>query len=397
MPYVNGIYQPADQRSPMERLYGFEEMQAKRQALQRQQAMQQQREQIMREAYQPAEEARTEYAFDQQPAPQQGGGLDNIMGALGIADAPQMQTKQVEAKPAQFDSESAIMRMYGAGDMDGAKGLSDMQRQQRQDASRWSGSTVYIEDPENPGVTIAAQPSTQGDGPAFRKLGVASVSPEAKIRSEQKAADLDLDREKISLDRQRFLFDQKKFYEGPEVQTRTDALQALQKQRESADSTFAVLDQIDPYLDQSSGSDLVRLARKGGTFLGFNSAAATADRMIDMGAATLTLTAPKLGGAASDRDVALYEQARGNLKSGTIEQKREAIKFIRGQLQKFGSADPGSALIRPSAALAPVAKTPASQPMPSLPDPAQHKGRTVRDTKSGVRYQSNGSQWMRVK
>lgn len=378
-----------DPRGPLERLYGFEEVQAKRQALQRQQALQQQREQILRESYQPGEDARTEYAFGEQQAPQPGG-MSNIMEALGIADAPQMQERQVEAKPAAFDSDSAIMRMYGAGDMEGGKSLSEIQRQQRQDASRWSGSPVYIEDPENPGVTIAAQPSTQGDGPAFRRLGVASMTPEAKMRAEQKAADLANDREKMGVDREKFLFEQKKFYAGPEIQARTDALQSLQKQRESAESTFAVLDQIEPYLDSSSGSDFMKLARKGGAFIGLDSAEATADRMIDMGAASLTLTAPKLGGAASDRDVALYEQARGNLKSGTTQQKREAIKFIRSSLQRFGGAP------APAPASAPR-PAPVAQAMPSLPSPAQHKGRIARDQKTGIRYQSNGSQWMRVK
>lgn len=109
-----------DPRGPLERLYGFEKIQAARQEMQKQQAMQQQREQILRESYQPGEEARTEYAFEQ--APQQGG-MSNIMGALGIADAPQMQAKQIEGRPGGFDAQTAIARLYGGNDLEGASAL----------------------------------------------------------------------------------------------------------------------------------------------------------------------------------------------------------------------------------------------------------------------------------
>lgn len=382
----------------MERLFGFEKVQADREALKRQQDIMRERQRILSESLTPAQAGDMSVAFQQaQQQPQSieamfsqamtGGSPASIINA----PAPEQANLQMtEAKPAQFDAQTAMQRLYGIGDLAGAAELSAAQEKQSRDLNRWSGAVTYIEDPENPGVTIAVQPSTQGDGSAYRKIGVASMTPEARARLQQKDEDQALERERFGVDRQKFLFEQKKFYEGPEVQARTDAMQSLQKNRDSAESTLAVINQIEPYLDRASGSDMEKLARKGLAFAGFDSAAATADRMIDMAAAALTLTAPKLGGAASDRDVALYEQARGNLKSGTTEQKRAAIQFIRDSLQQFGPA--ASAAAGQSAP-----NRQSQQAMLSLPNPAQHKGRIVRDTKSGIRYQSNGSQWMRAK
>lgn len=368
-----------DGRSPLERLYGYQETMAKMQAMKQQQDLMRERQKILAESLTPAQAGSMDVQFSQQqPAamsfPQifqqqlTGGASANLLGAQ---DPEQVKLTQTEAKPSQFDAESAVSRLYGIGDVDTATKLAAAEEKQNRDLNRWSGAVTYIDDPENPGVTIAVQPSTQGDGEAYRKIGVAGMSPEARTRAQQKDADLANDREKIGMARQQFLFEQRKFYEGPEVQARQQQIEDAAKKGASAANTMNVIATIEPYLDVASGSDLAKMARKGGSFIGFDSAAATADRMIEQGAAALTLAAPKLGGAASDRDVDLYRQSMGSLSSGTTQQKREAIKVIKRLLGQYGEAAPG----QPQAAPRPTATT-RTAPAAGIPQAAIAKLRS---------------------
>lgn len=67
---------------------------------------------------------------------------------------------------------------------------------------------------------------------------------------------------------------------------------------------------------------------------------------------------------------------------------RDAIRERSGGL--YGGA--------PSAPGVPASATPPAQPagMDSMPPPAEHVGRTIRDSSTGVRYRSDGSSWVRV-
>lgn len=323
-----------------------------------------------------------------------GNSLQSMMDKIDQGQMPQgdIQT-QIVQREARFDPRGAMGALFGAGDFEAATQMGDVldaeQKARQKDMNRWSGAVTYIEDPENPGVTIAVQPSTQGEGEPFRRIGVAAMTPEAKARQQSAKDKMAMDRAGMDLDRQKFLFDQKKFYEGPEIEARKSAIEEAGKQGRSANATLAILNQVEPYLDQASSSDLERLARSGASFVGIDSPQASADRVINQAAASLTLSAPKLGGAASDRDVALYAEAMGALKTGTIQQKRDAIRFIRDKLNQYG-AESGA----PSSVGRPA---PAASAMPKMPPASQHKGRIVRDTASGVRYQSDGSKWVRVK
>lgn len=364
MPWIGGKYVP-DQRSPMERLYGFQKTQADMQALRQQQDMLRERQKILAESYSAGQPGGMNVAFESPAEAVKGSG---ILDMLGYQAPEQVKVDMQPAGAPSFDAESAINRLYSIGDIQTAQGLAAAQEKQNRDLNRWSGAVTYIDDPENPGVTIAVQPSTQGDGPGYRKIGVAAMTPEARARQKQKDEDQALDREKIGMDRQRFLFEQRKFYEGPEVQARQQQLEDAAKKGASAANTLNVIATIEPYLDVASGSDLEKMARKGGSFLGFDSAAATADRMIEQGAAALTLAAPKLGGAASDRDVALYERSMGALSGGTTQQKREAIKVIKQLLGQYGEAaagQPGQQQGRPAPA-------PKAAPAPKV-DPAAYR------------------------
>lgn len=123
MPFVNGQY-VTDNRSPLDRLYGFQQRQAEMQKLAQQQEMMRQRQQILAEAYTPAQEgvqAIQAQQFVDPMAPQQSG----LAAALGI----QPQAEQApsfggfEAQPAKFDAESAVNRLYSIGDLEGASAI----------------------------------------------------------------------------------------------------------------------------------------------------------------------------------------------------------------------------------------------------------------------------------
>lgn len=410
MPFQGGIYQ-SDGKTLLNRLYGIQKAESERNELLRQQELEAQRRKILAESLTPAEAARTEYEASNplealflqakaQPANLVQKNQAPYSPDTGAALIPELSNpKQIPAKPASFDAESAIARLYALGDVDTGIKLSAANEKSKRDLNRWSGAVTYIEDPDNPGVTIAVQPSTQGEGEPFRRIGTAAMTPEARARVNQKNQDLKNDEIKLGLDRQKFLFNQRKFYEGPEIDARAKVMEDAAKRGASAANTLEIIRTIEPYLDNASGSDLTKLARRGGAFVGFDSAAATADKMIDQAAASLTLAAPKLGGAASDRDVILYERAMGGLASGTTEQKRASIQLIRQLLSKYGDSplqQTGNVQSKQGSPSQAPAQS-ASTPMKSLPSAAQHTGRTIRDTSTGITYKSDGKQWVRVK
>lgn len=387
-------------------------LQLEKDALAKQKAMEGQRQNILQQYFQPAVPERQEVEAVSNPLaqfmgeqPQQQ--YQNLVAATpkpvnnlverqtnvqpqgGVI--PETQMKTIPGKEAVFDPRGAMGALFGVGDTETGKQMADLEKMSQRDRDQWSGAVTYIDDPENPGTTIAVQPSTRGEGAPFRRIGVASMTPVQQANVEAKKTELGFKGQDLSMDRQKFLFDQKKFYEAPEIEARKDAIAAAGTQGRSADATLAILDQVEPYLDKASSSDLERLARKGGSFLGFDSAAASADRVIEQAAASLTLSAPKLGGAASDRDVALYARAMGALSSGTIQQKREAMQFIRQKLQQYGASDAA-----PAAAPKPSAPKPDAK-LPSMPPAKAHSGRTVRDTDTGITYKSDGIKWVRVK
>lgn len=121
MPFVNGIYQP-DQSSPLDRLYRFktrqdqmEKAQMEMEQARQQQALAQQRPGILAEYYTPEQEAiaasgPAAYSPDANPA--------DFAGQLFMR-----QQAAQEARPASFDRDGAINRLYSIGDLEGAEKL----------------------------------------------------------------------------------------------------------------------------------------------------------------------------------------------------------------------------------------------------------------------------------
>lgn len=201
MPFNNsGMFVPENGPSPMERLYNFQKTQDAMRRLQAQRDLEEQRRKILAESYTPGQAAveasgPAAYSPDANPA--------DFAGQL-VARRVEAQ----EAKPAQFDAEGAINRLFAIGDVEGANSLAAAQEKQSRDLNRWSGAVTYIDDPDNPGATIAVQPSTQGTGEPYRKIGVASMTPEARARLEAMRRKEAYERSKDARDYQ---FDREKF------------------------------------------------------------------------------------------------------------------------------------------------------------------------------------------
>lgn len=403
-----------DPRGPLERLYGFEKIQAARQEMQKQQAMQQQREQILRESYQPGEEARTEYAFEQ--APQQGG-MSNIMGALGIADAPQMQAKQIEGRPASLDAQSAIARLYGGNDLEGASALINDQykgsmasRADGGGANAAYGSEYVPSDKE--GFMHPAQYMRGGgltidrsvyipEKLTYRDLGGAdaAIGADGQVRQMRAKTANPFQQFQMDPEAQGAIAEAKAAgAERGDISAKADI--GAEKGIPVVDKTLGIVDELrsHPGREWATGGSSwtsaipgtpaydfgVKLEQlTGQTFLN------EVEKMRGLGTLTetegrkLSVAAAALNAAQSEPEfLRQLEIFRGELESA------------RGRYQQRLDGGRAPAASRPSPSRAPVAQ---SKAMPSLPNPAQHKGRTVRDTKSGIRYQSNGSQWMRVK
>lgn len=132
MPFVGGVYQP-DQRSPMERLYGFREKEEELRKLREQQAMEAQRKDILAQFYTPEQAAVA--------------GVQPQFNGTGMMRPVEAK----EGKPASFDVQGAINRLYSVGDLEGAEKLENNQyksalgnRASSGGAEKWYGNSKTI-------------------------------------------------------------------------------------------------------------------------------------------------------------------------------------------------------------------------------------------------------------
>jgi len=114
-------------------------------------------------------------------------------------------------------------------------------------------------------------------------------------------------------------------------------------------------------------------------FFGSSTEGGMADSQLNVIGAALTSAVPRMEGPQSNYDVALYEKAAGDLANSSLprEVRLSAIKTIRDLNDKYNQqskkVDIG---------------------FDDLPDPIQHKGRSITDTQTGIKYISNGQQWV---
>lgn len=156
MAFQGGIYQP-DARSPMDRLYGFQKTQAEMQQLKQKQAMEKERRRILAESYSPESVIPGEVS-----SPEDADAAMSRLFGMGIpaagaapVDHASLPSATPIVKPASFNREGAIDRLYGAGDIEGGNALVDGQYKQAMGAraagggtEKWSKTGRIIRDPK---------------------------------------------------------------------------------------------------------------------------------------------------------------------------------------------------------------------------------------------------------
>ena len=114
-------------------------------------------------------------------------------------------------------------------------------------------------------------------------------------------------------------------------------------------------------------------------FFGKATEGSLADSQLNVIGAALTSAVPRMEGPQSNYDVALYEKAAGDLANSSLprEVRISAIKTIRDLNNKYNQQSEEVNI-----------------GFDDLPDPIQHKGRSIADTQTGIKYISNGQQWV---
>lgn len=394
MPFVGGIYQP-DQRSPLERLYGFRQKEDELRKLREQQAIEAQRKQIMAEGYTPAQEARIEYgaAVD---APAFDGEMARMSGPFA--------TQQIEAKPAAFDRDGVINRLYGINDIEGADKLVNAGYKQ-------SLSGGGIEKFGTGGDLIRGE-----DGILYKQL----------YGNRGGTKRIPVDGEKLGA-QQVIKAGGRTFIKDPYTNETIEVIESTMTPGERADNDVEL--QSDLSEAKSRGKERGEAAGKAEA--GLDTAIATYDKTIGIinelvnhpgrkaatGFSSVVNIVPgtsaydykqklqqlsgqnflteiqrmKGQGALSDSEGRRLEAAAAALDAGREEEGflgeliklRDEINFYKQRALR--KAQKGGAADKPS------------NRMNSLPSPAQHNGRTIRDTATGATYRSDGKQWLRVK
>lgn len=432
MPFVNGVYQ-SNSASPMERLYGMQKRAAELAEMQRQQDMMRERQKILAEAYSPAQEEVKAIQAQQfadpmaQPNDALGVGVGaGLASAFGIA--PQQEQAPsfsgIAGKPAEFDKETAIKRLYGIGDTETASALINDDYKSALSGEAGSGAKGYYgtdyTPSDRPGFVHPVQYDRNGGAVVnkevylpekltYRDLGSQDVAIGAggEIRGRWNKDLTPAQQKEYDAEYQAFLeFRKSKAREEGQAAGQKEAgvIDKVEKAGEAITELASMVDSLKMLPQSAAGMKWEGLTS---FFTGGDPKIQEALGNIDRISGRMLEYANKLPGAATDADRVLFMSSAGvmNDPDATPARKIAAAQSAIGAYQrlmaKYGArpsaaSGPAPATKPPAQARAP-ASVPAARPMPSLPNPAQHKGRIVRDTKTGIRYQSNGSQWMRVK
>jgi hypothetical protein len=94
--------------------------------------------------------------------------------------------------------------------------------------------------------------------------------------------------------------------------------------------------------------------------------------------------------AISNTDKSAYAAMRKKAESGDVQAKKDLqqVDSFYAKINEIVGGEPFQTQAPPE---------PEKKAMTSMPDPVQNKGRTIKDTETGKRYQSNGKTWVEIK
>lgn len=381
-----------------ERMRMQEERAAKEQAAQ----LAQTRQNILKQYFAPAQDELQAMG---------GNSLQTMMDKIDQGQMPQgdIQT-QVVQREARFDPRGAMGALFGAGDIEGARAVSQFAQGQRSDQFGTSGDLIEMPD----GSLVRRQYSSSGDFrdiPIGGKLATPLTSyqqaelsvkeREQKRREEEAAREADIERQRLEDERRRRREEsgfrrEELDIKRTEAQTKASSPNTSEGERQAA-GFFGRMNQSSGVINnleaQGSGLPTVATTVTGAVLGDFaQRKAMTPEQQKYKNAADAWIRAKLrkesgavIGEEESKAEYRTYFPVPGDTPD-VIRQK----SLLRREAEEEMRISAGRAL------QAGEKKTEQSA-MPKMPPAAQHKGRIVRDTASGVRYQSDGSKWVRVK
>ena len=416
MPFQGGSYIP-DNTSIMERLYGVRSYQQKLAQMKEQQALEQQRKKIMAEGYQPAQAGQTVNALTPEQAEA------NMLGFFqsGGKDPSQLPaaTQQIEAKPASFDSQSTINKLYGVGDIEGADKLiaGDYRqalgnRATSGGSEKWYGNSKLVKGPGGKAyrhVTSSAGGSKliPLDGDPMGELKLMDLDGK-KVWANSYTGEPVREFDVVPTDYQSWQMDDNAQAEQARLveQAKTEGKGAGERSVDGAaqntdiDKQIGLIDRIAELAEGgfygSTLGDRARLAGTTATGAGSGSKEYINTKNMQMMARRLLLAAkPKGSGNPTEGEWKMYGETIAD--PSQYPDAKTYLQALDNYKQVLSGQRPMPEQYRERHPSAPAGNKPAAGPLPSMPNPAQHKGRTIRDTNSGITYKSDGSRWMRVK
>jgi hypothetical protein len=408
----------------MDRLYGFQKKQAELQELERQKQLMQQRQQVLKESFTPAQEA-VPGLFGVEPQ----GVAEKLRASIDSLTPIELKQKQLiqaqEAKPAQFDRQGAINRLYSIADLEGASALvSDDYRESLGNrasggaAEKWYGNYKLVKGSDGKAykhVTSSAGGSKliPLDGDPMSELKLMDLDGK-KVWANSYTGEPVREFDVIPTDYQQWQMDDNA-QAGQEERVREAGARGAERGKQqagkeadatNAGSQIAAIDRIMVLADQGyySGTldDRTRMVLADAFGIGADDPRyANTGSIHTLAANLLPQAKPSAMGGVSNSEWDMIREIISDPKKGSPQRYKAALNAYKSLLEgRIAAAEGGfkNAIKGYGGATqsAPTSRTP-SAPMPTLPNPAQHKGRIIRDTKTGIRYQSNGSQWMRVK
>lgn len=337
-----------------------------------------------------------------------GNSLQTMMDKIDQGQMPQgdIQT-QIVQREARFDPRGAMGALFGAGDIEGAKSIADVARIQAEadKAMKVNGGkevygNLFVPNPERPGEVFPAQYNREGGIVVDRSVSLPEkvqwLNTGSQFVPASQYGTVSPGRAPIGIG----LTPGQAAQYDPNLQANIAESESAGRERgkiagaqeAGSESRIITLDKtigiIDELLSHPGRKAATGMSSPSGFIPGTaaydfrqkleqltgQAFLSEVDKMRGLGA----LTGPegqKLVQAAAALNTSQTEEA---FERNLILFKTELEAARRKTAEKAGM------------------KTSASS-MPKMPPAAQHKGRIVRDTASGVRYQSDGSKWVRVK
>lgn len=166
----------------------------------------------------------------------------------------------------------------------------------------------------------------------------------------------------------------------------------IEKKAIQAPQVLDLLNRAEKLLPEATSGGMQTVGRDVAALAGYATPGSKADTQLNVLAAGLVSNVPRMEGPQSDKDVALYKQAAGDLANSSLptETRQAAIKTMRDLQNKYAE---GGAKAKDVKTIPSDKKAPYPDVMDKMPPASAHEGRIIKDVNTGKRLKSNGKTW----